>query len=203
MLTPIWVQTLSDWRPVIETATLITLLKYGWDTARIKSASINQSESAHQPLLVLDHELRNAKDQIVDQSNDPTPATELAERLAIRNIGAGPAHGIVCNFEGVDSIGAWRSSIPYLKSGQGIEPAISKSFITRGEIHFEATYRSLARVHFQSRQALSGGVLGSFTMRKFGVFGQSSALLNRIRLAIRTRIKDYRRRKRVAALYQE
>jgi len=194
MVTPAWVTTVSDWLPVIQLAGVILLFKYVVDTAAIKMATL-------QPFLVLDHELRDADDQILSQSHHPTPATELAENLLVRNIGTGPAYDVVYTFDGVEHIETWRSSTPYLKPGQAIQPAISKSFINRGDVKFEATYSSLARVRFQSRQVLSEGVLGSITVKKLGIFRQSFAFLKRIKLAIRAKLKERRTRKRIAALY--
>lgn len=195
MVTPAWVTTVSDWLPVIQLAGVILLFKYVVDTAAIKKATL-------QPFLVLDHELRDAADQILSQyHHHPIPATELAETLLVRNIGTGPAYDVVFTFDGVDHIETWRSSTPYLKPGQAIEPAIAKSLIKQGNITFEATYSSLARVRFQSRQVLSEGVLGSLTVKKLGIFRQSFAFFKRIKLTIRAKLEDRRSRKRIAAIY--
>src|SRR6266478_1347549 len=117
MVKPDWVTAVSDWAPVIQLVATILLLKYVADTAAIKKAT-------HQPLLVLDHTLRDASRQILSQCDEPTPATELAEKVLIRNIGLGPAYRVVYTFDGVEGIGTWRSSTPYLKPDQAIEPAI-------------------------------------------------------------------------------
>src|SRR5712692_2767203 len=70
MVAPAWV---SDWLPVIQLVGVILLFKYVVDTAAIKMATLR-------PFLVLDHELRGTSDQILSQSHQPTPATELAEK---------------------------------------------------------------------------------------------------------------------------
>lgn len=194
MVTPDWVTTVSDWLPVIQLLGVILLLKYVMDTAAIKKAT-------HQPLLVLDHKLRDANAQILGQSVDPTPATEIAEPLLVRNIGAGPAYRVVYTFDGVEHIGTWRSSTPYLKPGQAVEPAIPQKFIQRGDVKFQATYSSLARVRFQSLQILSDGVLGSFTLRRFGIPRQSYAFIKHVKQTIRSKLKERRARKRIAALH--
>ena len=86
MVTPAWVTTVSNWLPVIQLAGVILLLKYVADTAAIKKATAAIKMSTLQPFLVLDQELRDASDQILGQSHHPTPATELAENLLVRNI---------------------------------------------------------------------------------------------------------------------
>lgn len=189
-----WVTAVSNWLPVIQLVGVILLLKYVIDTAAIKRAT-------HQPLLVLDHKPRDPDDQILDQSGEPTPATELAETILVRNIGEGPAYGVAYTFDGVEGIGTWRSTAPYLKTSQGTEPAISKMSIKRGTIKFEATYSSLAHVRFQSRQVLSDGVLGPFTVRRFGIFRQSYAFLKQVNQAIHRKAKERRARKRITGLY--
>jgi hypothetical protein len=194
MVTPAWVTTVSDWLPVIQLFGVILLLKHAKDTAAMKMATLA-------PFLILDQELRDADYQFLGQSHHPTPATELAANLLVRNIGTGPAYDFVYTFDGVEDIGTWRSSIPYLKAGQATAPAIPKSSIKRGDIKFEATYSSLAGVRFQSRQVLSEVVLGSIKVKKLGIFRQSFAFLKRIKLGIRAKLKERRTRKRIAALY--
>jgi len=188
MVAPAWVTTVSDWLPVIQLAGVLLLFKYVVDTEAIKMATL-------QPLLVLDQELRDTDDQILRQSHKATPATVLAENLLVRNIGAGPAYDVVYTFDGVEHMESLRSSIPYLKPGQGIQPAISKIFIDRGEVKFQATYSSLARVRFQSRQVLSAGVLGSFTVKRLGIFRQSFAFLGQLKRTIRIKLKQRDARK--------
>src|SRR6266699_619474 len=179
----------SDLLPVIQLVGVFLLLKYVIDTAAIKMATL-------QPFLVLDHELRDDTDQILNRSHLPTPATELPEKLLVRNIGTGPAYDVEYTFDGGERIRTWRSSTPYLKPGQAIEPAISKSIVKRGDVKFEATYSSLARVRFQSRQVLSGGVLGKITIKKLGILRRSFARLKQIELAIGAKVKERRTRKR-------
>jgi hypothetical protein len=201
MVTPVWVTTVSDWLPVIQLAGVILLFKYVVDTAVIKKATVAIKMATLQPLLVLDQEIRDTDDQILRQSDRPTPATVLAQKLLVRNIGTGPAYNVIYTFDCIDGIRILKSSTPYLKPGQAIEPAISKNLIKRGDIKFEATYSSLASVCFQSRQDLSDGVLGSFTVRRFGIFRQSYAFLIRVKQAIRSKIKERRTRKRIADVY--
>jgi hypothetical protein len=201
MVTPAWVTTVSNWLPVIQLAGVILLLKYVADTAAIKKATAAIKMATLQPLLVLDQELRDRDDQILSQSHRPTPTTLLAGKLLVRNIGTGPAYDIVYTFDCVDGIRTLRSSTPYLKPDQGIEPAISKSLIKRGDIKFEATYSSLASVRFQSRQVISDGVLGSITVKKLGIFRKLFAFLKLIKLEIDAKIEERRTRKRIAASY--
>jgi hypothetical protein len=190
-----FLKVVNDWLPVIQLVGVILLLKYVMDTAAIKMATL-------QPFLVLDHELRDASDQLIFRhSHRPTPATELPDNLLIRNIGAGPAYDVVFTFEGVERIGSWKSSTPYLKPGQAIEAPIAKISIKRGEAKFEATYSSLAFVRFQSRQVLNDGVLGRITIKKLRIFGRPFAFLRRIKLALVAKLEERRNRKRVAALY--
>ncbi len=194
MVMPTWVKTVSDWLPVIQLVGVILLWKYVIDTAAMRMATLA-------PFLILDQKLRDADNQILSQSHQPTPATELAENLLIRNIGTGPAFDVVYIFDGVEHIETWRSSIPYLKAGQATELAIPKNSIKQRDIMFRATYSSLARVRFQSRQVLSEGVLGSITVKKLGIFRRSFAFLKRVELAIRANLKERQIRKRIAALY--
>lgn len=181
MVAPAWIATVSDWLPVIQLAGVILIFKYVRDTAAIRMATL-------QPLLVLDQQLRDTDDQILRQSHHATPATVLAENLLVRNIGTGPAYDVIYTFDGVERI--FRSSIPYLKPGQAIQPAISKIFIDRGNVKFEATYSSVASVRMRSRQVLRDGVLGSFAVKRLGIFRQSFAFLGRMKQTMRTKLKD-------------
>jgi hypothetical protein len=201
LATPSWTTAVSDWLPAIQLAGVILLAKYVWETTEIRKRT-------HQPLLVLDHKLRDAMDQILRRTlgefDDLNPTTELAEKLLVRNIGVGPAYKVVYKFEGIERIGIWRSDTPYLKPDQAIEVPISKSFVNRGDIKFEATYSSLAGVRFQSRLALRDGVLGLFTLRRFGIVRRSYAFLKKW-LVEAPRRKFARRRmvKRIKSAYPE
>lgn len=202
MVTPGWVTTISEWLPVIQFVGVVLLLKYVADTAAIKRETSDIKMATLQPFLVLDHELRDDADQILQRSHLPTPATELPEKLLVRNIGTGPAYDVVFTFDGVERVKTWSSSTPYLKPGQAIEPAISKTVVKRGDVTFDAAYSSLAGVRFQSRQLLSGGVLGSITIKRMGIFRRSFASLKQIKLAISARLKERETRKRIAAMYR-
>lgn len=204
MVTPEWLAKFSNWNPVIQAviglAGVAVVFKYMLDTAKIKNAT-------YQPLLVLKHELRDATDQILSQfldgSGDPTPSTQLAGKLLVRNIGTGPAHDVVFTFQGVERIGTLSSSIPYIEPERGVEIAIPKGLIKRGGVTFEAVYSGLSGVRFQSRQPLSDGVLGQFTSRNFGVVRRSYARLKRAKHALDAKLQECRTRTKIAAAYKE
>ena len=131
-------QFLKEIEPIVQLATLVLLARYVWDTAKIKRASLRQSEALFQPYLVLEHRLRRLEAQVWDFKSTNTAATELPDDIFVVNIGTGPAQDILLSFDRIDTPeNLWETEIPYVLAGDRIPINFVRHRFTTGEVTFD------------------------------------------------------------------
>jgi len=166
-------QLLKEIEPVIQLATLILLARYVLDTAKIKRASLDQSEALFQPCLVLEYRLRGLEEQIWDLTATTTAATKLPEKVFVTNIETGPAQDITLSFYQSDSgENIWETGIPFILAGNSFPIGYAQNRFSSGEVVFEAEYKSISGTEFESTRKISKGTIKNLELKK--VYGHSS-----------------------------
>lgn len=158
---------------IISGLTLIAVVWYVRETLKIRKAAEEQVEGLQKPCLMLSTEAREL-DEVVLQMDDTAGAMIVGQsrgRIAVENIGSGPAINISCRLKATDfrnqeSAVTHESYLQNLSPRGVFETAVPRETLRFVDYDFSLSYESLSGRSYETVISIKDLVLTRSTFRR-------------------------------------
>jgi hypothetical protein len=160
-----WLQTANV---IVLALTFGAVVWYALETQRLRKTAEDQLEALHYPCVVPDYDFINTDKTLDSQIRAGGTALQVKQhvpsgRIALRNIGTGPALCVKCSFEPIENKeqAPRRASAAFVPAGAVVQIPVSYQDIQPYEFTFTAIYSSVSGRKYETRGTLVDGVLCS------------------------------------------